>query len=273
MLGLAEAGEMGVNGGDVWTLVAEVDLDLAEVLALFEQVGGVGMAQGVNMRGLFDAADMEGQPEGALEGGAAQGIGGGGGTLAGMTLGRKEQRRMAVRFPLLAQQQERAPGQRNVTILIALAAADVKEHALGINVAHLQTEPFAQPQAAGINEDQTDPMIQGGDGAEDAAGFGGGEDDGEFELGIGANQFEFGRPDTLEGFLPEKFEGADDLGGGLAGDLLDRLEMDAVLAELLGGDQVGGFGMELGELPQTGEIGLPGARGEGEKSEVIGERF
>jgi hypothetical protein len=31
--------------------------------------------------------------------------------------------------------------------------------------------------------------------------------------------------------------------------------------------------MELGELPQTGEIGLPGARGEGEKSEVIGERF
>jgi hypothetical protein len=84
---------------------------------------------------------------------------------------------------------------------------------------------------------------------------------------------EFGRPDAFEGFLPEKFEGADDLGGGLAGDLLDRLEMDAVLAELLGGDQVGGFGMELGELAQTGEIGLSGARGDGEEGEVIGERF
>jgi hypothetical protein len=49
--------------------------------------------------------------------------------------------------------------------------------------------------------------------------------------------------------------------------------MDAVLAELLGGDQVGGFGMELGELAQTGEIGLSGARGDGEEGEVIGERF
>ena len=55
--------------------------------------------------------------------------------------------------------------------------------------------------------------------------------------------------------------------------LLDRLEVDAVLPELLGGDQVRGFGMELGELAEAGEIGLPGARGDGQKGEVIGERF
>ena len=116
-------------------------------------------------------------------------------------------------------------------------------------------------------------MIEGGNGREDATHLGGGEDDGEFELGIGADQFEFGGPDAFEGFLPEQFEGADDLGGGLAGDLLDGLEMDAILAELLGGDQVGGFGMELGELAQAGEIGLPGAGGDGQKGQVIGERF
>ena len=273
MLGLAQARQVGVNGGDDGTLVAEVDLDLSQVLALFQQVGGVTVAQGVNVRVLFDGAGQEGQTEGALERGAAQGFCGGGGALAGMTLGRKEQRGMTVRFPKLAQEPERALGQRDVAILIALAGADVNEPALGINVAHFQTQGFAQAQAAGINEDQTDPMVQGGDGGQDAAGFGGGEDDGEFEPGIGADQFEFGGPDAFEGFLPEQFEGADDLGGGLAGDLLDGLEVDAILAELLGGDQVGGFGMELRELAQAGEIGLSGAGSDGQEGQVIGERF
>lgn len=45
MLGLAEAGQMGVNGGDHRALVAEVDLNLPEVLPLFEQMGGVGVTQ------------------------------------------------------------------------------------------------------------------------------------------------------------------------------------------------------------------------------------
>jgi hypothetical protein len=273
MLGFAEAGQVGVKGGDDGAFVAEVDLDLAEVLALFEEVGGVGMAQGVNVGGLFDTAGGQRQTEGALEGVAAQGFGGGGGAQAGMTLGGEDQRGMAMGFPLLAQEQERAFGQRDVTILIALAGADVKEPAPGVNVADFQAEPFAQAQAAGIDEDQADAMIQGGNGGEDAAGFGGGKDDGEFELGIGADQIQFGGPDALEGFLPEELEGADDLGAGLAGDLLDGLQMDAVLAELLGGDEVGGFGIKLGELAQAGEIGLFGARADGLKGQIIGERF
>jgi hypothetical protein len=44
------------------------------------------------------------------------------------------------------------------------------------------------------------------------------------------------RPDAVEGFLPEDLEGADGLGGSLAGDLLDGFEVDAILAELLGAD-------------------------------------
>ena len=67
MLGFAEAGQVGVKGGDDGAFVAEVDLDLAEVLALFEEVGGVGMAQGVNVGVLFDTAGGQRQTEGALE--------------------------------------------------------------------------------------------------------------------------------------------------------------------------------------------------------------
>jgi hypothetical protein len=116
-------------------------------------------------------------------------------------------------------------------------------------------------------------MIQGGHRRKDAAGFGGGEDDGEFELGLGADQLEFGGPDAFEGFFPEELEGADDLGGGLAGDFFDGLEVNAVLAELLGGDEVWGFGIELGELAETGVVSLSSARTDGLKRQIIGEGF
>lgn len=273
MLGLAEAGQMGIDGGDDGTLVAEVDLDLAEVLALFQQMRGVGMTQRVNVRRLFHTAGLEREAEGALQRGAAHGFSGGGGALTAVAPGGKEQRGMTMRFPEFAQEQERAPGQRDVTILIALAGTDVEEHALGVNVADLKVQAFTQTQAAGIDRDQSDAMIQGGHGGENAAGFGGGEDDGEFELGLGADQLEFGWPDAFEGFFPEELEGANDLGGGLAGDLLDDLEVDAVLAELLGGDEVWGFGMELTELAEAGVVSLSSARTDGLKRQIIGEGF
>ena len=45
MLGFTQTGQVGVNDGDDRALVAEVDLDLAEVFATFKHVGGIGMTQ------------------------------------------------------------------------------------------------------------------------------------------------------------------------------------------------------------------------------------
>jgi len=45
MLGFAEAGQVRVDGGHDRATVAEIDLNLAEVLALLEQMRRVGMAQ------------------------------------------------------------------------------------------------------------------------------------------------------------------------------------------------------------------------------------
>ncbi len=271
MLGPAQAREVRVNGGHERAFVAEVDLDLAEVLALFEQVCGVRMSQSVNVRGFFDAAGLEREAEGALQRGAAHGCRGRGRALSAMAFSGKEERGMTVGFPELAQPHQRTLGQRDVTIPVALAGAEVQEHPFGINVADGQREPFAQPQTAGINEDQTDAMVQGGHLSQNAAHFGGGEHDRQFELGIGAGQLEFVGPDAFEGLFPEELEGADDLRGSLAGDLLFGLEMDAVLAELLGRNQVGRFGVELTDLAQAGEVGLFGAGADGEELEVIGE--
>ena len=271
MLGLAQAGQVGVDDGGGGAFVAEVDLDLPEVFALFEQVGGVGMAEGVNVGGLFHPAGDERDPKGPLQGGPAHRFGGGGGTPAGLPPGREEQRGMTMGFPLQTEEFGRPLGQGHIAVVVALAATDVEEHAAGINVADLDAQGFAQTQAAGIDEGEADAMIEGGDGGEDAADFNGGEDDGQFGLGIGADEFQLVGPGAFEGFLPEKLEGADDLGAGLAGDFLFGLEMNAILAEVLGGDQVGGFGEELAELADAGVIGLGGAGRDGEQAEIIGE--
>ena len=273
MLGFAQTGQMRVNDRGDRAFVAKVHLDLTQVLAAFQQMRRIRMSQRVDVRLLFHAAGVEGEAEGALERGVAHRLGGRGSALAIVTLGGKEQRGMTMRFPLLAQPQERALRQGHVTILIALAAANVQEPPFGINVADLPPQPFAQSQAAGVNEDEADALIQRGHRGQNAAGFGHGEDDREFELRIGANQFQFVRPDTVERFLPEELDGADGLGAGLAGDLFVRLELNAILANLLGRDQLGGFGVELTELAEAGVVSLFGAWADGQEFEIIGEGF
>ena len=116
-------------------------------------------------------------------------------------------------------------------------------------------------------------MIERLDLRQNPAHLGSREDDGQFELGIGAHQFQFVRPNAFEGFFPEELEGADGLGAGLAGDLFVGLKMNAILANLLGGDQFGRFAIELAELADTGVIGFFGAWADGQEFEIVGEGF
>ena len=106
-------------------------------------------------------------------------------------------------------------------------------------------------------------MIQEGDTGEDVTDFLGGEDNGQFELGIGAHQFQLRGPATLQGFFPEKLNRAEGLRGSLAGDFLFDLEMEEVLAELLRRDQVGGLLKELTELAQAVPVTQDGALRQG----------
>ncbi len=66
MLGATEGGQMGVDDGGGGTLVTEVDLELAEVLALLKQVSCVAVTQRMDMSGFLDAAGLERETEGAL---------------------------------------------------------------------------------------------------------------------------------------------------------------------------------------------------------------
>ena len=99
----------------------------------------------------------------------------------------------------------------------------------------------------------------------------GGEDDGELELGGGADQLDLGGPGTAKGLLPEHLEGADGLSGGGTTEATLGLEVEEVLAQLLGHDLLGGFVEVLCELADAGEVGLLGAGQEGEQAQVVGE--
>jgi hypothetical protein len=72
-------------------------------------------------------------------------------------------------------------------------------------------------------------------------------------------------PGALEGFLPEKLDGADGLGGGGTGELLFVLEVDAILADLLRIKQVGGFTEVFAQLAQATPVGLFGAGLDGQE--------
>lgn len=94
---------------------------------------------------------------------------------------------MAMGLPLLAEQLQGALGQGHVAITVAFALTDVEQHAPGINVAHVQPQPFSQTQSAGVNGGQTDPVIKALDFAEDVPNLKSGEDDRQFELRVGAD--------------------------------------------------------------------------------------
>ena len=273
VLGLTEAGQVRIDDGGRRTLVAEVDLDLAQVLALLQKMRRVGMAQRVHMGILLDAALLQGQSKSPLERAAAHRFVGRGGTLAMMAFGRKEPDGIAMSFPEGAQMFEGACWQGDITVAIAFAGADVQEHPSGINVGNPQMQTLTQTQSAGVKSDQGDPLVQSGGTGEDLANLLGGEDNGQFEPGLSANQFQFRRPGSPQAFLPKQFNGAKGLGGSLAGNLLDALQIDEILAQLLGADQVWSDLEILSPLANTGQISLLSARGNGQELQILGERF
>ena len=78
----------------------------------------------------------------------------------------------------------------------------------------------------------------------------------------------------LRVFSQKSLRAADGLSAGLAGDLLDRFEVNAVLADLFSREQLGrSVIVKLAELADTSVVSLFGAWAGGQEFEVIGEGF
>lgn len=138
--------------------------------------------------------------------------------------------------------------------------ADVKEHAVAVDVADLEVETFAEPEAAGVEGGEEDLVARKLDVSEQESGFLTGENDREFEMGSGLNDSQLVRPLPTKSQLPEDFDGAEGLVGGGVSELFDRLEVNEVSLNLLEGEEIGSAVEVFAELTDTSQIGLLGAR-------------
>ncbi len=223
------------------------------------------------MGGLLEATGPQRQTESALESRALDRLAGRGGALSAVTFAGKKPARMPMGFPLLAEQLQEPFGQWDITVAITFAGADVQEHALGIDVADLEVQAFTQAQAAAINGGQANALIEGRDLRQDLAHFLGGEHDGKFELRIGSDQLDFGRPRLAKGFFPEEFDRADGLSGSLAGEFLLRFKIEEVLTEFFGGDELRGFAVGLAEFVDAAPVAQDGALGQRQQTQIVEE--
>src|SRR5208282_1372723 len=159
---LADGRQMRVNDGGVQRLVAEILADLAQRNAFFQQMGGVTVTEAVGGGGRVDAAGGAGQAVSHLHGADAHGGGGTGHGLAqrkravGPAPARrgKQELRVAMRAPPVAQFGDHRRGGGHVTILAALAVADVQARrgGLAVDVTDFDGHGFTYAQAAVIHQ-------------------------------------------------------------------------------------------------------------------------
>lgn len=238
--GLADLpGQMGVNFGGAGTGVAEVLLDEAEVDAVLEQVGGIGVAQGVDVSAFVQTTPLHGVTEGALETVASdRSAVVSDGVLDTMASdGGKQPEGRMVGAPVAPQQLKSGGRQRNLTVLEALAT-DAKNAAGTVDVGDLKAGALHEAQATGINRGQADAVDVDAHGVEDAPDLVAAEHHGEFLFGARLGDIQ-ALPIAAKRLLVEEAEAAEDDREGAAGDLLVELQMQQVASDLVFFELVG----------------------------------
>src|SRR6266540_2196447 len=166
---------------------------------------------------------------------------------------RKQPDGIAMGEPLVAEQGEGTGGQRNVTILEALAAAHLQLHAGAVDPADLEVDAFADTQATGVDGGQTG--VVGGllEVLQNAPDLIDAENDRQGLNRTGTKQVE-ARPGALEGDFEEELECRDgDCRGGASEPTL-LVEGEKELAKVLIGDQIGRRAGEERQLLDVAQI-------------------
>ncbi len=125
--------------------MSEVVLHETESDTRFEQRRGPRVAQRRHGGACVDAAGPQGSAQGILHAMARQRGGSGGHAQTTAARRGKKPHRVAVGFPVLAEQREELLGQRHRAILRPCASADVDDHPGTIHSGHLQVGAFLKP--------------------------------------------------------------------------------------------------------------------------------
>jgi hypothetical protein len=129
--------------------MAEPELNDPQIDASLKQMGGPGMAQRMHTRLLGYASGEARLLKGTPHTGGGYRHRGSVWILSGTNPSRKEPDRIAMGTPLATEQGERARGQPNGAILLALTTAYLQLHAGTVDPADLKIDAFTDAQAAG----------------------------------------------------------------------------------------------------------------------------
>ena len=135
--------------------MTEQCLDDADVYAILEQVGGEAVPQSVRSHALGDVSCLGGLDDDPVK-------------LAGADRQRRaltrkepaigvEHTLLPPRAPPVPQQQEQTFGQHGIAITSPFAALDPQQHALAVDIAHLERRYRANPQTRAIGKRTSNP--------------------------------------------------------------------------------------------------------------------
>jgi hypothetical protein len=248
-------GEVSVEHGGFEVGMAQVALDEPGGHAGFEQRGSVRMSKGMDGDAHFgDPGALFGFAEGALDPGATHG-GGRRGTLGVIPpSGRNQPGGVPMGFPVGAEQSQRLDGQGDIAVFGALPPVAMDLEALTIEVGDLQKEGFVKPESQAIERGEVDLVMQGGSRLEDTSDFFKTEDSGEVVRGLRAHERQRS-PVAFEDVLIEEANPAVAATHGRGGEAINIVAVQEGVLQLLFGDTVGGFAVELSQQTDFTDIG------------------
>ncbi len=236
--------------------MAHVSLDDPEIDSGFEKMRGIGMPQGMDGDGFFvDSSSNLGLTEGPLDTTFGHGRGSGVCTLTASAKSREEEAGVTVGGPIASEQLEGGKGERDVAILGALPAVDMDHHAGGIDIGDFEVKTFMESQAAGIDGGKIGVILEGFDLGKNGSDFFTAENGMEATFGLGTEDSEDVPVSLEEVFVEEAYAAIGDA-HGIGGPVINVFAVKEIVLKFLLGDQIGGFGVELGEHADGAGIGL-----------------
>ena len=150
-----------------------------------------------------DSGIILGPAEGALDTAFGHGSLGLLGSLAISAQGGEEEARMAVGYPVAAEQVEGGLGKRDVAIFGPFSTVDMDHHAGGVDVGDFEMEAFVKSEAAGVYGGEIGIVLEGFDAGQNAADFFHAQDGRKSSFGLGSEDAE-DVPVALEDVLIEE---------------------------------------------------------------------
>jgi hypothetical protein len=249
-------GKVEIDHGGFELGMAHVALDDPQVDSGFEEMGGIGVTQGMDGDGLFsDACSNLGPTEGTLDTAFGHGRGSGVCSITASAKSREEEAGVTVGGPIASEQLEGGKGERDVAILGTLSPVDMDHHASGIDIGDFEMETFVESQAAGIDGGKIGVILGGFDLGKNGSDFFMAENGRKASFGLGSEDSE-DVPVSLEDVFVEEAYPAIADAHGIGGPVINILAVEEIVLEFLLGDQVGGFVVELAEHANGAGVGL-----------------